>query len=111
MILIRTISIGGLALVSLASVTSAESYFVCMGSLPTDAMLELGTITSDGPGVVEIYDYRLGEKGKMLGSFEVNEGANPDVRFDLGMPPLGDLLAILTVNGEVVASNVYDVCD
>ena len=107
MLLIRSIAVGGLALISLASVASAESYFVHMGRLPTEAMLELGTITSDGDGVVEIYNYRFGEKGKMLGSFKVNAGANPDVRFDIGMPPLGNLLAILNVGGKIVATHVY----
>ena len=109
--LLRSIAVGGIVAVSLTSGASAESYFVCMGSVPAKSVLDLGLITSEGDGVVEIYDYRLGEKGEMLGTIDVHEGANPDVRFDIGMPPRGDLLALLTVDGEVVASNVYDVCE
>lgn len=103
-------TIGLLAAMSLFSPASAESYFTCMNPLEQDALLELGTITSDGPGVVEVYDYHLGQRGDLLGTVDVNEGANADVRMNIGMPPLGDVLAVLTIDGEVAATNVYDVC-
>jgi len=110
MLLLRSIAVGGIIAISLASVASAESYFAHVQQvIEKEAMLELGTITSDGDGVVDIYDYHHGAVGKMLGSFKVNAGANPDVRFDIGMPPLGDLLAILNVGGKIVATHVYHV--
>lgn len=104
------LSIGFLAALSIGSPASADSYFTCMNPLPKDSVLDLGTITSDGEGVVEVYDYRLGERGDLLGTVDVNQGANADVRLNIGTPPPGDVLAVLNVNGEVVASNVYDVC-
>ena len=107
----HSLAIGLLAAISVGSAASAESYFTCMNPLDRDSSLELGTITSDGDGIVEVYDYRLGEQGELLGTVEVNEGANANVRLNLTMAPLGDLLAILTVGGEVVATNVYDVCN
>lgn len=107
----NSFAIGLLAAITLGSIASAdESYFTCMSPLQRDASLELGNITAEGAGVVEVYDFRLGEQGELLGTVEVNEGANSDVRLNIGMPPLGDLLAVLKVDGEVVATNVYDVC-
>jgi hypothetical protein len=107
----HSLAIGLLAAMSIGSAVSAESYFTCMSPLANDSNLDLGTITSEGPGVVEVFDYRLGEQGELLGTVDVNQGANSDVRLNIGMPPPGDMLAVLTVSGEVVASNVYDVCD
>lgn len=107
----NSLAIGLLAAMTLGSAVSAESYFSCMSPLPKEASLELGTITSEGAGVVEVYDYRLGQQGEMLGAVEVSEGANADVRMDISMRPQGDVLALLKVDGEVVATNVYDVCD
>ena len=107
-----SLAIGLVAAMTLGSAAFAdESYFTCMNPLPKDASLELGGITSEGDGIVEVYDYRLGEQGDLLGTVEVNQGANTDVRLNIGMPPLGDMLAVLKVNGEIVATNVYDVCD
>ena len=106
----HSLAAGLLTAMILVSPASAESYFTCMNPLPKEALLELGTITSDGAGVVEVYDYHLGEKGDLLGTVDVNPGANSDVKMNIGMPPLGDVLAVLTVDGQVVATNVYDVC-
>lgn len=106
----HSLTLGLVAAAALALPASADSYFTCMNPLPKEATLELGTITSDGEGVVEVFDYRLGRQGESLGTVDINEGANADVRMNIGMPPLGDLLAVLTVDGEVVATNVYDVC-
>ena len=108
--LLRSIAVGGIIAISLASVASAESYFAHVEqTIGKQSLLELGTITSDVDGVVEIYDYHHGSVGKMRGSFKVNAGANPDVRFEIGIPPLGDLLAVLTVDGKIVATHVYHV--
>lgn len=106
----KSLAIGFLAAMSFGSAASAESYFTCMNPLPKDALLELGTITSDGEGVVEVYDFRLGQMGDLLGTTNVNQGANSDVRLNIGMPPLGDILAVLTINGEVAATKVFEVC-
>lgn len=107
----HTLAIGLLAAMSFGSVASAESYFTCMNPLPKEALLDLGTITAEGDGVVEVYDYHLGGKGDLLGTVEVSQGANSDVRMNIGMPPLGDMLAELKVGDKVVATNVYDVCN
>lgn len=107
----QSLTLGLMIAMSLGSAASAESYFTCMNPLESKPVLELGEITSDGNGVVEVYDFRLGEQGEMLGTVDVNQGANADVRLNVGMPPLGDVLAVLTIGGEVVASKVYEVCD
>ena len=61
-----------------------------------DTHLELGTVTSDGPGTVEVYSYRLGQQGALLGSTPVKAGANTNVDVNLTAHPLEPVLVVLT---------------
>jgi hypothetical protein len=92
-----------------ASTASAYSYFPFGELLESSDTLEIGTVTSEGAGVIEIYDYRYGTQGALLGTTEVNAGANTNVRVNTGLPVRADVLAVLKVNGEVVATKDYDV--
>ena len=50
------------------TLTSAETYFTTLSDVQQrDGIMELGTISSDGDGAVEIFSYQGGEKGPMLG--------------------------------------------
>jgi hypothetical protein len=108
---IRSCAIGLLAAATIGSGAYAESYFACINTITAGSTLDLGTITADADGVVEVYDYHLGQQGDSMGKVDVHAGANPDVRVDVGMPPLGNVLAILTINGQAAATKVYDVCE
>lgn len=63
----------------LAGPTFAQNYFLCGAPIEEDQTLELGLIQSDGPGMDEVYDYRLSELGQLWGSVVVHEGAAPDL--------------------------------
>lgn len=99
-------------LASLAFTSTAQAYQNSFGfgeRLDRRSTLSLGTVRAEADGVVEIYDYRYGRPGHLLGTTRVRGGANTDVRVTVGRPPLADVLAVLRVNGQVVAQKDYDV--
>ncbi|SMY06037.1 hypothetical protein [Flavimaricola marinus] len=107
---IKMIALAAATAAATASIAQAEvSYFTFGESLEASSNLDLGTIRSSGEGVVEIYDYRGGEQGALLGSTVVHAGANQDVRVFVGQDPKADVLAVIKVNGQTVAVKDYDV--
>src|SRR5687768_16346761 len=97
-----------LALVGAATVlgtsASANNSFSLNGVQDSRTQVDLGPVSADAPGVVEVYDFRTGTQGALLGSEAVGTGSNTDVRVALNPPPHQDAIAILRVNGEVVAT-------
>lgn len=71
--------------------------------------LRLPIVRAADDGVVNIYRYHRGEKGRLLGSTRVRAGANSRVRVHVRTRPFRDVLAELVVNGEVVASKDFDI--
>jgi len=88
---------------------SADSFFKFQERLDDRSVLELGSVTSEGNGIVEIYDFHKGEIGELLGTEAVTAGANSDVRVNLGVPPRQDVIALLKVDGQVVAQRDYEI--
>jgi hypothetical protein len=66
-------------------------------------------VTATNAGTVSIYDYKTGSQGALLGEVPVNAGANADLLINLGVPPQSDVLAVLTIGGQVAATQVFDV--
>ena len=104
---LKTFAIIAATIAATASAASADSYFGDKGALDAQSNLELGLIRAEGDGVVEIYDFRRGEIGALLGTETVNAGANTDVRVGVGIAPTQDVIAQLKVDGEVVAQHRY----
>jgi len=87
-----------------ASLASAESYFSLSEVQERDGIIELGTISSDAAGMVQIYSFQSGEKGPMLGWEALHAGANSDTKVPLSSTPRTSAIAELVVDGQVVAS-------
>ncbi|MBM1220169.1 hypothetical protein JQU17_09040 [Ponticoccus sp. SC2-23] len=95
---------------STATIASADvNYFSVVTDLDSANTLELGTVRAEADGTVEVYDFRAGEQRDLLGSTEVFAGANRDVRVEVPVAPMFDVLAVLKVNGEVVDMQVIDI--
>ena len=93
------------ALAATATLASAETYFTTLSDVQgRDGIMELGTISSDSDGVLEIYSYQGGEKGPMLGWEALSAGANSDVRVPVNSTPFTTALAEIVVDGQVVSS-------
>lgn len=106
---IKTTTIALVASLGLTGPLYAENFFGCGNYLDAGQKLEIGLIATEGDGVLEIYDYRLGKQGEMLGSTELHMGANPDVTVQLSLPARSDVLAVLMVGGEFVTAKHFHV--
>lgn len=104
-----------LALAALVAATGASAAtdsvrvyrFVSDGAQDSLSTLKIGTVVAEAPGVIEVYDHRLGTPGRLLASQPFEAGTTPSVRVPLSGPRRGDVLALVRVNGEVVRAQVY----
>lgn len=108
---IKAFALAAVVIAVSAPVASAqESYFVCTAPIERGTIVDLGLVRAEADGVVEIYDYRMGERGELLGSVEVHEGANREVRVRTQQPVNANVLAELKVDGETVTSMEFPIC-
>lgn len=108
---IKSLAIASTAVIVMASGAAADSYFGFGQTLPDASTVELNLVTAESAGVVEIYDFARGETGDLLGAASVNAGANSDLRIDIGSRNLTDVIAVLKIDGAVVATQAYDIID
>ena len=94
----------------LGSVTlaAADSSFSLSRVQDSDGLIELDNVRSDADGVIEIYSFNTGMEGDLLGSQVVTMGANSDLRIGLRARPMNDVIAVLKIDGAVVASQEID---
>ncbi len=101
------------ALVALIATSSqamvGDSAFTRFHKIPQTNVVELGTVRAEADGIVEVYDFHGSVIGDLLGTEMVHAGANPHVRIKLGDNVNSDVMAILKVNGQVVATREYEV--
>ena len=104
--MIKTFALAAAASVALASTASANFSFGDMDIAGSTA--ELGQVSANGAATVSLYDFHKGEQGALLGATDINAGANYDVRVKLGQRPVNDVIAVLTVDGQVVDTREID---
>ena len=96
------------ALVGSATLAAADvNYFSVEKTQDTSSRLDLGTIRAAADGVVEVYDFQGGSQGALLGTVPVYAGANGDVQVNVGTAPLGNVVALLNIDGETVATQRF----
>lgn len=107
---IKAITLAAVALLGTATLaTASESYFSLNSKAAAASSIDLGVVRAADNGIVEIYDYHRGEIGTLLGTAPVKAGANREVKVNVGTPPLFDVIAVLNVNGQVVAQSEIDI--
>lgn len=106
---VKTLILAAAASVTLAGAASADSYFSFNDRVDASSTIELGTVRADANGIVEIYDNHGGAQGKLLGTQKVAAGANYDVRVNVGVRPINDVVAVLKINGATAAEQELDV--
>lgn len=94
---------------TLGTAASADGFFSLQSTFDAGSVVELGTVSATGPATVEIFDYHRGEIGALLGTEMLNAGANANVRVDVGRTPIHDVIAVLTVDGQVVDTQELDI--
>ena len=105
----KTFALAAAAAAITATAGAADTYFEQGRSLDRGDVLELGLITAESAGVLEIYDYHTGQQGRLIGTERLNAGANPDVRVNTGLPQNRDVLAVVKIDGQVAASKPFNI--
>ena len=105
----KTLTIAATATALTAGAASADSYFGFAESFEDRNSIELPLVAAEGDGVLEIYNLKAGEQGALLGTATVNAGANEDVRVNIGNGFKTDVLAVLKVGGQIVATEAFDI--
>lgn len=100
--MIKTVAIATAATLALTSVATADGAFSFNQSDISGDTVELGNVRASAAGLVSIYDYNTGVRGALLGTEEIASGANYDVRVNVGVTPIDDVIAVLTVDGQEV---------
>jgi len=98
-----------LALIATAGTASASNYFGVEMAQDSTSYVPVELVNASGDGIVEIRDFRLGEAGELLGTTDVHAGANHNLKVNIGTRPLGDVIAILKVDGQIVATQEIDI--
>ncbi len=100
----KTATLAITAIVASASIASADTNNISNFVMEQDnsgVQAELGTVTATSDGVVEIYTFHKAELGALIGSEQVQAGANLDVDINFTRTNT-DAIAVLKVEGETV---------
>ena len=99
------------ALFATAGMASASNTFGLNEVQTSGSLIEFGTVVATGDGVVELYEYQGAQQGRLLGTDAVRAGVNRDVRVSVGVTAANNFLAVLKVDGDVVAQQVVRISD
>jgi hypothetical protein len=104
-----TFALVAVTALSTASFASADAFSI-IEDQEVNSVVELNTVNSTFGGSIEIRDFRLGTAGAVLGTVDLNAGANSHVRVNVGKEPLGDVVAVLLdAAGNTVATQKVDI--
>ena len=98
-----------------ASATSAsamtwDNAFQSLARLPEQtSIVDVGVVRSESQGMVEIYTREADGTMILLGTEPVHAGANRNVRVQVDRPVRRDIVAVLRVDGQVLATHRFDV--
>lgn len=103
----KTTLIAAVATLALAGTASADNAFTFNNTV-SGSTVELGQVRAADNGVVSLYDFHGGVQGALLGTQDVAAGANFDVRVNIGQRAINDVVAVLTIDGQIVDTQELD---
>ncbi|MBU2936962.1 MULTISPECIES: hypothetical protein [Pacificibacter] len=95
-------------LIAAGSSAFASDHIFADRSQDLTSFVELDLVRASTDGVVDIYELTADGQGKLLGSQAVHAGANQDVRVSFNTITNQDVIAVLTTNGSVAATQDID---
>ncbi len=101
--------IGAATLASAQMTNSTGNYFGPSMTMDASSVFEIGLVTASAAGTVGVYDYGDGAQGELLAEVPVNAGANADIKINLGVRPINDVIVVLMVDGMVTATQQYEI--
>lgn len=90
-----------------ASAVDADAYFGVQSNLErSQGEVTINYVVAPADGTIELYDYTGSVQGQLLGSAEVTAGGNINTSIDFPNISNDKVLAVLTVDGQPLASEV-----
>ena len=106
---LKTIVLAAVTIAATASTASAFNSFPYGESFNETDIFMLDFVQADAAGTLEIYDFRTGVRGPLLGSESLRGGINRGVKVNLGHGARNNILAVLNVGGTEVLVKDYKV--
>ena len=94
------------ALVATAGAASASNTLGINVGHASGNSVEFSTVVANGNGAVELYEYQGAQQGRLLDTDAIHAGVNTDVKVSVDGSVANSFLAVLTVDGQVVAQQV-----
>lgn len=91
-------------LIAAGSSAFASDHIFADHSQDLNSYVELDLVRASSDGVVEVYELTANGQGKLLGAKAVHAGANNDVRVSFKTISNQDVIAVLSTNGTVSAT-------
>lgn len=88
------------AALGLGTAVAADANFGFQTTVADDSSIQIDLVRTADAGVLAIYDYSTGEFGDLLGTVELNAGANADVIVPLDANT-ADTVAAVIYEGEL----------
>ncbi len=101
--------IGGATFASAQMTNSTGNYFGPSMAMNASSLFEIGLVTASGAGTVGVYDFDNDTQGELLAEVPVRAGANADIKINLGVRPLNDVIVVLMVDGMITATQEYEI--
>lgn len=107
--LIAAALVGTAGFAAAQNASTPSNYFVSGGSFDTVSEPIVDLVIASGAGKVTLYDFNGKVQGRVLGTENVQAGANFDLFDDvtLGATPRNNVLAVLTIDGQIVATQEF----
>ena len=104
----KTAALAVIATLGAAGVASASSdaYFGVQNTVDSGDEITIEYVNSPAAGELQIYGYNAEGVGQLLGTEEVFAGGNINTDIDLDLNTYNKVLAVLTVDGADLASEV-----
>lgn len=106
---LKTIVLAAATIAATATTASAYNALPFGETFEQTDTLAFDFVRAEGAGTIEIYDFRTGVRGDLLGSEEVRAGVNTGIKVDLGLGANSDIIAVLNVGGAEVLTKDYEI--
>lgn len=92
-----------------ASVATADSYFAAGHANQSGPELQTALVVAEAAGTVSFYENNNGVQGRLIDTQRVDAGPNYNVDVRIGFDQFESVIAVLEVDGQPVATKVYNV--
>jgi hypothetical protein len=98
---LKSLAVASVLATTTVAAHASDDYIFIRNTQDFTTHVTIDLVRASGAGTVYVYDFHKGTQGDLLGSAEVAEGANTDVKVNFTKSSINDVVAILVVDGAV----------